>query len=124
MGKSFDDLFREFFGGDDDDFQSRNKKRDDLIKVLTNPFNFENEKEIDNFLGEPDIIENYEDDGMYIKKIIWHTENGDVIKMLVSDVPFEEKETKLSLEEQLEEALAKEDYETAAKIRDEIKSKK
>jgi uncharacterized protein (DUF1697 family) len=122
MEKSFDDLFNEFFKNDDSN--ETNKKMEMLIKALTTPFDIESRKNIEETLGVPDEIESFKDNGLFIKKEIWHTEKGDVIKMIVSDIPFESETKKLSLEEQLEEALDKEDYETAAKLRDEIKNKK
>lgn len=122
MGKNFDDLFNEFFKNDNSN--ENNKKMEKLIKALTTPFDVESRKNIEETLGVPDEIENFENNGLFIRKQIWHTENGDVIKMLVSDIPFESEPKKLSLEEQLVEALDKEDYETAAKLRDEIKNKK
>jgi uncharacterized protein (DUF1697 family) len=122
MEKSFDDLFNEFFKNDN--LNETNKKMEKLIKALTTPFDIESRKNIEETLGVPDEIESFEDNGLFIRKQIWHTEKGDVIKMVVSDIPFESEPKKLSLEEQLEEALEKEDYETAAKLRDEIKNKK
>ena len=122
MEKSFDDLFNEFFKNDDSN--ETNKKMEMLIKALTTPFDIESRKNIEETLGVPDEIESFEDNGLFIRKQIWHTEKGDVIKMVVSDIPFETEPKKLSLQEQLEEALEKEDYETAAKLRDEIKNKK
>jgi hypothetical protein len=122
MEKSFDDLFNEFFKNDVSN--ETNKKMEKLIKALTTPFDIESRKNIEETLGVPDEIESFEDNGLFIRKQIWHTEKGDVIKMVVSDIPFESEPKKLSLEEQLEKALEKEDYETAAKLRDEIKIKK
>jgi hypothetical protein len=122
MEKSFDDLFNEFFKNND--LNEGNKKMEMLMKALTTPFDSESRKNIDSTLGVPDEIQSFEENGLFIRKQIWHTENGDVIKMVVSDIPFESEPKKLSLEEQLKEALDKEDYETAAKLRDEIKNKK
>jgi excinuclease UvrABC helicase subunit UvrB len=121
MGKNFDDLFNEFFKNDDSN--EINKKLERLIKTLTTPFDVDSKKELEDALGEPDEVQNFENNGLFITKHIWHTENGDVIKMMVSSSPFENEFKKLSLEEQLEKALAEEDYETAAKLRDEIKNK-
>jgi hypothetical protein len=108
-------------------------------------------KDIDSTLGEPDFVDYYEEDGFFYKKQIWITKMGRVVKKVMSDVPFRDehdepkffkeeldkiKNTKRSdrinelfnrpkvsrpLEELLEEAVSKEDYELAATLRDEIK---
>jgi hypothetical protein len=122
MGKNFDDLFNEFFKNNNSN--EANKKMEKLIKALTTPFDVDSKNKIEEMLGIPDEIITFEEDGLFIRKQIWHTEKGDVIKMIVNDLPFEDETKKLSLKEQLEEALEKEDYETAAKLRDEIKNKK
>jgi hypothetical protein len=122
MEKNFDDLFNEFFKNDNSN--EAKKKMEKLIKALTTPFDVDSKNKIEEMLGIPDEIITFEEDGLFIRKQIWHTEKGDVIKMIVNDLPFENETKKLSLKEQLEEALEKEDYETAAKIRDEIKNKK
>lgn len=122
MTKSFDDLFNEFFKKNNSNLNK--EKIEMLLKALTNPLDVDKTNDIDELLGTPDIIQTFENDGLFIRKEIWHTEKGDVVKMIVNDTPFEEEPKKISLEEQLKEALDKEDYETAAKLRDKINSKK
>ena len=77
--------------------------------------------ELDFKLGEPDEIKYFEDDGMYYEKRIWFMEHGMIVKTIASDEPLEPQP---SLEEQLATAIETEDYETAAKLRDQIKKDK
>ena len=79
-------------------------------------------------MGEPDKLENYEENGVYFQKQIWNTKHGQVIKTILSDVPFskektERKKTRIPLEVQLETAIKEENYELAAKLRDKINKK-
>ena len=125
----FDDLFNDFLND-----KSNNKKDDsadmmaNLFKKLSNLKNFDKEgmmKELDSSLGEPDEFENYEENGVYFQKQIWNTTHGQVIKTVISDVPFKEvkaetKKTRVPLETQLEVAVKEENYELAAKLRDRI----
>lgn len=143
MDNKFDDLFNDFFEKgkqpkkNDNDFNKINK----IIKNLAESDfgDIEAIKNIEETLGEPDFIDYYEEDGLYYKKEIWHTKMGKVIKRVMSDIPFIHEEPKFnkhpkdikakasvkkptkSLDILLEEAVAKEDYEMAATIRDEIK---
>ena len=138
----FDNLFNEFFNGDEKPKKPKNNEVDGVSKVLKDLINFKrtgNTDGLDNCLndslGEPDFVEFYEEDGMYFRREIWHTEMGKFVKTGMSDVPFkdehdepkffrdEEDKIKISrpLEEMLEEAVAKEHYELAATLRDEIK---
>jgi hypothetical protein len=76
-------------------------------------------------LGEPDKLENYEENGVYFQKQTWNTKHGQVIKTILSDVPFnkeksKKREIKIPLEVQLETAVKNEEYELAAKLRDRI----
>jgi hypothetical protein len=76
-------------------------------------------------LGEPDKLENYEENGVYFQKQTWNTKHGQVIKTILSDVPFNKeksrkREIKIPLEVQLESAVKEENYELAAKLRDRI----
>lgn len=125
----FDDLFDEFLNG-----KSNNKKDDsadmmaNLFKKLSNLKNFDKEgmmKELDSSLGEPDEFKNYEENGVYFQKQIWNTKHGQVIKTVISDVPFKSPKTqtkkqRIALEVQLENAVKVENYELAAKLRDRI----
>ena len=130
MGK-FDDLFNKFFGRKReeknesfDDAKERNLKG--LIDMLSK---FEDVTDLavfgqfDNEMGEPDKIEYYEEDGMYFQKKTWKVFGGEMVKIIVYDEPIDEnsgRESK-SLEEQLEEAVANEDYEKCCQLRDLIK---
>jgi excinuclease UvrABC helicase subunit UvrB len=125
----FDDLFDDFLNN------NSNEKKDyssefmvNFFKKLSNLNNFDKEdimKELDSSLGKPDEFENYEVNGVYFQKQIWNTKNGQVIKTVISDVPFNEvktkvKKTRVPLEAQLEIAVKEENYELAAKLRDRI----
>ena len=125
----FDELFNDFMGEDS------NKKRDDsadmmanLFKKLSNINNFDKNglmKELDHSLGEPDKFENFEENGVYFQKQIWNTKHGQVIKTVISDIPFKgtkpvSKKTRTPLETQLETAVKEENYELAVKLRDRI----
>lgn len=133
MDKTFDDLLNEFFknsqDGSNDDLKEEAKKMIDMLKNLDNitkPIDEILEKEMDGALGEPDLITYYEEDGLFFEKRSWATGHGNIVKLIVSDVPLKPipKPSKETLEKQLNEALEKEDYEMAAQIRDLINPKK
>jgi hypothetical protein len=125
MDKTFDDLFNEFLKrnkeiiGDNttSTFKNEAKKLIDMIK------NFESvgdelDKKMELTLGKPDRIETYSDGIFFFENRVWHTPNGDIVKLIVSDNPNNLKEPEKSLQEQLDEAIANEEYEKAAQIRD------
>jgi hypothetical protein len=136
MDKSFNELFDEFFKRNNikpndklSDVAKDNAKQ--MIDMLTNSKDVENidettEKEIDATLGKPDKIEFYNEGPVFFERRIWHTPNGDLVKLIVTDEPtlnaspVPEKD----LKEQLAEAVATEQFEKAAAIRDEIKKRK
>ena len=134
MDKSFDDLFNEFFNKRKAD--SNDRMKEEARKIIESLTNFvqsdktENiERMFDQNLGEPDEIENYQEGDLFFERRVWHTETGDIIKLLVSDNPDNfitktqnkkptQKVVKKTLEIQLDEALAVEDFERAAELRD------
>ena len=133
---TFDDLFNQFFGGkrnkkekNGDDPLDFHKAKDENIKKLIEMISnmeeitdMETAGQIDEQLGEADRVEYYEEDGMYFEKKTWKVFGGEMVKVLMSDEPFNKKEEPtLTLEEQLEEAVKNEEYEIAAKLRDAIK---
>ena len=134
--KAFDELYDEFFGGDKPKKSRRNKKEskpkrfgDDIGKMIeslssfrqiTNP---EEQYQIDNEYGPADKVEYFTEDDLFFKRSTWVVEDGEIVKLEVSDVPFDEEEAK-SLEELLQEALDSENYELAAEIRDEMNKNK
>lgn len=137
--KTFDELFNEFFKRNDikpeDKINNLKEEAKKMIDILTNMKNIEEdiknideeiEKSIDEELGKPDKIEFFNEDNLFFERRTWHTENGDLIKLLVSDDPTFGKQPKVekSLQQQLDEAVTNEDYEKAAAIRDEMKKKK
>jgi protein-arginine kinase activator protein McsA len=126
----FDELFNDFMN----DGRNNNNKDEsadimaNLFKKLSNLNNFDKNgmmEELNESLGEPDTFKNYEENGVFFQKQIWNTKHGQVIKTIVSDVPFakeknEVKKTRTPLEVQLLNAVKEENYELAAKLRDRI----
>jgi len=120
MGKTFDELYNDFFnkGGD-----KKSRKIDSLRTKITDSSDVE--KEIKD-LGKPDKIDFYNDGHLFFEKRIWHTKNGDIVKIIVSDEPtlnmlsFKEK----SLDEKLADAVENENYEKACHLRDLINIEK
>lgn len=123
MGKTFDELYDDFFNKNSKSINKTNTKKDDLFDMLTNLNKLEEQIEK---MGKPDKIEFYNENGAFFEKRIWHTDNGDIVKLIISDEPFIDippiKEK--SLQEKLTEALAEENYEKAVEIRNEINKKK
>lgn len=127
---NFDDLFNNFFNRDDEE---ENNPIDDNAKEIINMINDFKEvdpdseygniidDELDFKLGEPDNIQYFEEGGMYYEKRTWFMEHGMIMKTIASDEPLEPLP---SLEEQLAIAINDEEYETAAKLRDQIKKDK
>jgi hypothetical protein len=134
---TFDDLFNQFFGGERNKKNNEgkepldfNKAKDENIKKLIDMISnmeeitdSETAGQIDEKLGEADRVEYYEEDGMYFEKKTWKVFGGEMVKVIMSDEPFDVKkeESTLTLQEQLEEAVKNEEYEIAANIRDAIK---
>jgi hypothetical protein len=138
MGKTFDDLFNEFFNRRRSNTTSINDEIKKIIEALTTfqPAKVKTHDEsVEAELGEPDEIVEHNEMGMNFKKLIWNTPKGRFVKILVTDVEpiptppppgedpltvFRKKHSK-SLEQRLKEAVEVEDYELAVKLRDEIK---
>jgi len=76
---------------------------------------------IEDSLGEPHKVDSYFDGVRFHEQHTWHTPFGDVIKHIISE---EEFDSEIPLEVQLEDAIATENYERAAEIRDLIDSQK
>jgi len=76
---------------------------------------------IEDSLGEPHKVNSYFDGIRFHEEHTWHTPFGDVIKHIISE---EEFDSEIPLEVQLEDAIATENYERAAEIRDLIDSQK
>jgi excinuclease UvrABC helicase subunit UvrB len=138
MEKSFDDLYNEFFRRKQNSLNKGDKElrseelRNEVKRIMDFIDSFKNviplnESEIENMeegLGDPHIIEYFTEGYYYIERKIWYLDDGRVIfREISSDKPFftnveEPKAPEKPLEEQLKEALANEEYERAAKIRD------
>ncbi len=142
MDKTFDELFDDFLkkynrksGKNDGVSTSFDAKK--LINLLDKISILDNvdediEKSLDISLGDPDKIEYYMENDLYCEKRSWNTPNGTLVKLTMSDIPIQDaneeiqqnKYKEMTLEEQLEEAIKKEDYELAGKLRDEIENTK
>ena len=142
MSNLFDDLFSQFFGKKNNKKESEKKHNSEnelnpnpnnkfndiekLIDLLSNSNGLDESvfsQKMDQELGEPNSVEYYEEDGMYFERKTWKgVFGGDVIKTAISDHPFK-KENK-TLDELLLEAIDSENYEEAARLRDEISKQK
>lgn len=125
----FDDLFDDFMNNEENNKKDGNENLfNHLFDKWANLNPLDKDLIIDGLnetLGEPDKLENYEENGLYYQKQIWNTKHGQVIKTILSDVPLnkeksKKREFKIPLEVQLETAVKKEEYELAAKLRDRI----
>jgi hypothetical protein len=125
----FDDLFDDFMNNEENNKKDGNKNLFiNLFDKWTDLNSLDKGLIIDGLnetLGEPDKLENYEENGVYFQKQIWNTEHGQVIKTILSDVPFskqksKKREVRIPLEVQLETAVKEENYELAVKLRDRI----
>lgn len=125
MDKTFNELFDDFFSRNnkaDDQFKNELKKMLDKLAKSNDSIDENMEKKMDESLGTPDVIEFYNEGPMFYERRIWETPNGKLVKLIVTDdpslvqAPIPEK----SLEEQLEEAVANEEFEKAAAIRDKM----
>ena len=136
MDKSFDELFNEFFkrkkSKSKDGFESSmTEMHKKIIDMLTNSFPSDNledtiENKINDISSKPDKIEFYNEGNMFFEKRTWHTKDGDLIKIIITDEPYlpVTPAPQKSLEEKLEEAVKNEEYMKAATIRDLIKKEK
>tara|TARA_B100000927_G_scaffold161479_1_gene130137 strand:+ start:5016 stop:5516 length:501 start_codon:yes stop_codon:yes gene_type:complete len=75
-------------------------------------------------LGEPDLIQKFEEDGYSYEKSIWYVDGGTVVKVRVISTPYDSEDPdeldRLNLEQKLKMAINDERYEEAALIRDEL----
>lgn len=143
MKKTFYEFIRKFFNKKqppnvDTAIKNEMKK---IIEVLSNirtvsDVDDEIQREIDRSLGMPHKIEFFTENDLTYEKTIWHTPDGDIVKITVhhqpitpvcsvnmvidSFAPLDDK----SLEEKLADAVKEERYETAARLRDEIAERK
>jgi excinuclease UvrABC helicase subunit UvrB len=132
MSNAFDDLFNEFFRRKKTD---RNEKistiQDEIKKIIDTLMGVkivQNDEMlmnmIQNNLGEPTRIEEFNNGKTHVKKLIWETPFGQFVKIIMDENDSEPKPKEKSLEEQLIEAVESENYELAIKLRDEIKANK
>ena len=131
MIDGFDELFDMFFGNNKN--ESSKSKIDDLINRLNNFKDVTGEELNENSeLGEPTSIEEYTKNGIIYEKKIWEINGGKIVKIEIKEVkisdaieiPINIKPTsrfnKASLEDKLQYAIDTENYEEAARLRDEI----
>lgn len=124
MNKNFNDLFDDFFN------KKKQPTKPSAKIILTklqelqdiNKIDEDLEHEIELSLGTPDATELFNNDGVSFERKIWHTEDGDIVKIVLLDEEIEERIHK-SMDDQLKEAVENEDYEKAAIIRDLIVEK-
>ena len=123
----FDDLFNDFFKKSSNPFQN---ELDRIMKSLMNFRRMSNDEldinSVQDALGEPDEVEEFEEEGLIFKKMIWNKPEGQYVKIIVTDVntELEKKEANKTLEEQLTDAVEAEDYELAIELREKIKQQK
>ena len=135
MRKTFDELFNEFFNRKRNNL---NTVQNELQKIIESLMNFKQidvenllEKSIEAELGEPNIIQEMEENGVILRKLIWNTPYGNFVKIIVLDSEYDNEIKKQSPkikqkspEEQLKEAVESENYELAIELRDKIKNTK
>jgi excinuclease UvrABC helicase subunit UvrB len=136
MSKLFDDLFNDFFGRrkniKKEDKEKPEPENNSIYSSSSNDINrlidmLSSNETIDEKLGEPTNVEYYEEDGMFFERKTWkNVYGGEIIKTAISDQPFNEtsKIKTKSLQELLLDAVNNEDYEEAARLRDEINKEK
>ena len=137
MDKTFNELFNEFFNDYhrqaitpkiDDIAKERAKKMIDILTKFRESTDIteETEQEMDAKLGKPDKIEFFNEGNVFFERRIWHTEGGNIEKLIMTDDPTMLKPPVIekTLQQQLDEAVEKEDFEKAAGIRDEMKKRK
>lgn len=136
MSKTFDELFNEFFKKNkvkpeqniQDEFKNEAME---LLNMLTGNLDSNNidediEKHFDENLGKPDSIEFYNEGDLFFEKRTWHTDKGNLVKLIVTDEPNlpPQAEKERDLDTELNNALKNEEYEKAAIIRDLINKRK
>jgi metal-responsive CopG/Arc/MetJ family transcriptional regulator len=120
MFEDFEDFLNNLNG--------RSEKSDEIRKFIEKMMNrkesFNDNKESE--LGEPSLVTRFKKNGYTFEKTEWENEYGKIVKVEIVNTPFETSgiEKEITLEKELELAVAEERYEDAARIRDEIKNKK
>jgi hypothetical protein len=120
MFEDFEDFLNNLNG--------RSEKSDEIRKFIEKMMNrkesLNDNKESE--LGEPSLVTRFKKNGYTFEKTEWENEYGKIVKVEIVNTPFETSgiEKEITLEKELELAVAEERYEDAARIRDEIKNKK
>jgi metal-responsive CopG/Arc/MetJ family transcriptional regulator len=120
MFEDFEDFLNNLNG--------RSEKSDEIRKFIEKMMNrkesLNDNKESE--LGEPSLVTRFKKNGYTFEKTEWENEYGKIVKVEIVNTPFETSgiEKEITLEKELELAVAEERYEDAARIRDEIKNEK
>lgn len=137
----FNKLFNQYFGGekkpnkDIDPSGKMGKMIDFMSKLNKEGISGLNAEEAE--LGDPDSVRTFKQDGVTFIESSWNTKYGTIIRLETKDdiefsddyfnrnnIPTGRDEpVEMSLEEELELASKRENYELCAKLRDEIKAK-
>lgn len=124
--KIFNDLYKQFLDDSETSRKEIQTNKDKLIKTLEEFQSVEDEQALDNKirneLGEPTSISKYMEDDLYYTRMTWKTPHGEFVKLLVSPDGFKEDEPIETLQEQLDNAVKRNDFETAIILRDKIKA--
>lgn len=119
MFEDFDELFEKYFNNKKNKISTFDELFNEMFFNLNKSHSINepiNEDEID--LGPADkVIEITDENGTSFTKSIWNTPLGYIVKLETD----EHKEKGITLEDKLKVAIETENYEEAAKIRDEIK---
>jgi excinuclease UvrABC helicase subunit UvrB len=127
--QSFDELFNDFFDRKNHKPQKRvqnsTNQNDEIKKIIDMLMNgsLVDVESMTEKLGEPDNVENYIENGLHYRKLVWNTPRGQFVKIIASEEKIvDEPKKSLTLEERLKIAEEDEDYELAIQLRDEIKN--
>jgi len=144
--KDFDDLFNKYFGGERPKrniYRKINKQQperpESIEKMMEmmgrlNSGGFSGLTPNEKNLGKPDTLRTFERDGVSFEEATWDTPFGTIVRITTKEdvefdsdyfernnIPFGEAiDEELTLGEQLKMAIKSEDYEEAARIRDDI----
>jgi len=136
MDKTFNELFDDFFKKNNikptdkltDEAKANAKKMIEILTNITDNTKIDEAQEqlMDKKLGKPDRIEFFNEGDTFFERRIWVTPNGEIQKLLFSKDPtlILPPIPSKPLQEKLDEAIAEENYEKAAAIRDEMKKRK
>jgi len=121
MFEDFDELFENYFNKRKNRMSSFDELFNEMFFNLSKSYLLnEKLKEDDSELGPPDKVLEITENGASFTKSIWNTPAGYIVKVELAN----NNKKNIPLEEKLKMAIETENYEEAAKIRDEIKKTK